>query len=154
MGFNLIKVSSLRQILRTKVLGGCQDFFVPVCFAISPVILTVGLCRTKVLGIEHGSNLRTFLMNGSMTSIILRSLSNWHNAFLVLNECTFPSLSAAPYISLYCSSEGVHVWCIPSCPSQDLRKLQYFSSMTLKRNPNTNGNGWVVSCKLREEVLS
>ena len=62
--------------MRTKVLGGCQDFFVPVCFAISPVILTVGPCRTKVLGIEHGSNLRTFLMNGSMTSIILRSLSS------------------------------------------------------------------------------
>ena len=37
-------------------------FFVPVCFAISPVIVTVGPCRPKVLGIEHGSNLRIFLM--------------------------------------------------------------------------------------------
>ena len=36
-----------RQILRTKVLGGCQDFFVPVCFAISPVILTVGRVGQK-----------------------------------------------------------------------------------------------------------
>ena len=61
---------------RDKFLGGCQDFFVPVCFAISPVILTLGPCRPGVFGIEHDSNLRTYLMNGSMTLIILRSISS------------------------------------------------------------------------------
>ena len=94
-------VRTCRRVRNSKKIATIRDFHLPGSFlCLSTRLFNCWTCRPKVLRIEHGSNLKTFLMNGSITSIILRSLSSWHNAFLVLNECTFPSLSSALYNSL------------------------------------------------------